>query len=108
MNIFSWFTAAPKVADNIFDKEKGLLTQVGQWVGHQQFTPEEQAKMDDGMVKAVQGFAVATMGESTERSKTRRELALMWFRMHVFFIRYLWCRRKPTKYIHNVPPASEI
>jgi len=80
-------TGSPKIVDNVFDKDKGLLTQVGQWVGHQQFTEEEKAIHDKGMVTAVQGFAIATLGENTERSKARRELALMWFRMHVFFIR---------------------
>lgn len=87
MSVLDWFTSAPKVVDNVFDKDKGLLTQVGQWVGHQQFTEEEKAIMDKGMVEAVQGFAVATLSENTDRSKARRELALMWFRMHVFFIR---------------------
>jgi len=84
MSIFSFLKSAPKVMDNVFDKEKGLLTQVGQWVGHQQFTEEERAIHVKGMNAAVQGFAIATMGENTERSKARRELALMWFRMHVF------------------------
>ena len=86
----SWFKkliGAEKVIDNVFDKDKGLLTQVGQWVGHQQFTPEERAKHDAKMVEAVQNFAIATLPENTERSKTRRQLAIKWFDMHIFFIR---------------------
>lgn len=87
LNPFTWFTSAPKVVDNVFDMEKGLLTQVGSWIGGQQFTAEEEAEMRRDMAKGVQSFAVATMGENTERSKTRREIAVMWFRMHVFFIK---------------------
>jgi len=87
MSVKDWIFGAPKLVDNVFDKDKGLLTQVGQWIGHQSLSDEEKIIHDKAMGDAVRGFAVATMGESTERSKTRRELALLWFRMHVFFIR---------------------
>ena len=80
-------TGTSKVVDNVFDKDKGLLTQVGQWVGHQQFTDEEKAKHSAKMAEAVQNFAVATLKENTDRSKTRRDLANKWFDMHIFFIR---------------------
>ena len=81
--------SAPKMLDNVFDKDKGLLTQVGQWVGHQQFTPEEQAIHDKAMGDAVRGFAVATLDENTDRSKTRRELATKWFDLQIWLIK-LW------------------
>jgi len=78
---------APKLVDNIFDKDKGLLTQVGQWVGHQQFTPEEQAIHDAAMGESIRGFAVATMGENTDRSKARRTIAVEWFKLQVWLIK---------------------
>ena len=78
------FLGAKQVTDSVFDKDKGLLHQVGQWVGHQQFTEEEKAKHDAAMAKGVQSFAIATLGENTERSKTRRDLANKWFDMHIF------------------------
>ena len=87
MNILKWLTGAPKVVDNIFDKEKGLLTQVGQWVGHQQLTDEERIIFNDNMTKAVQGFAVATLNENTDRSKARRTIAEEWFRLQVWLIK---------------------
>ena len=91
MGLFSTVKAAvfgsPKVVDNIFDKDNGLLTQVGNFIGNQQYTDNEKATDLKLLTKGVQDFAVATMGENTDRSKARRELALMWFRMHIFFIR---------------------
>lgn len=87
MNWFKKIIGTEKVINNVFDKDKGLLTQVGQWVGHQQFTEEERAKFDASMGEAVQKFSIATMNENTERSKTRRDLANKWFDMHLMFIR---------------------
>ena len=87
MGWLSFFTSAPKIVDNVFDKEKGLLTQVGQWVGHQSLSPEELIIHNDNMTKAVQTFAVATLGENTERSKARRTIAIEWIRMQVWLIK---------------------
>jgi len=87
MGWFSFLTSTPKIVDNVFDKDKGLLTQIGGWVGNQQFTEQERAEMDVGMVKAVQGFAVATLAENTDRSKTRRKIAIGWFEMQIWLIK---------------------
>lgn len=87
MSLLSWITGAPKVVENVFDMDKGLLTQVGRWAGGQQFTEQERAEFGQSLGVSVRGYAVATMGENTERSKTRREIAVMWFKMHIFFIR---------------------
>lgn len=87
MSIFSFLTSAPKLVDNVFDKEKGLLTQVGQWVGNQSLSSEELIIHNDNMTKAVQGFAVATLGENTERSKARRTVAIEWIKMQVWLIK---------------------
>ena len=79
--------SAPKMLDNVFDKDKGLLTQVGRWAGLQQYTPEEKALHDKSMGDAVRGFAVATLGENTDRSKTRRKLASKWFDLQIWLIK---------------------
>ena len=87
MSILDWITGAPKLVDNVFDKDKGLLTQVGGWIGHQQFTDEERAIHNKAMGDAVRGFAVATLGENTDRSKARRTIAIEWIRMQVWLIK---------------------
>jgi hypothetical protein len=85
--VTNFITGTPKLVDNVFDKDKGLLVQVGQWVGHQNFTEEEKAKMDAGMSTSVQAFAVATLGENTDRSKARRQMATRWFDLQIMLIK---------------------
>jgi VIT1/CCC1 family predicted Fe2+/Mn2+ transporter len=76
MSFFSFLKAAPKLTDNVFDKDKGLLTQVGSWIGNSQHTEEEKAEMSRDIGKGVQAYAIATLQESTERSVTRRLIAV--------------------------------
>jgi len=66
----------PETVDNIFDKDKGLLAKAGAWYGNQNYTDEEaiENRMKEGA--AVREFVVATMSESTVRSKARREIAM--------------------------------
>lgn len=90
----SWYNpstwlAAPKLVDNVFDKDNGLLTQVGTFIGNQSYSEQEKAIDQKALATAVQTFAVATMGENTDRSKTRRKLAVKWFDMHIWLIK-LW------------------
>ena len=79
--------SGPKVVDNIFDKDKGLLTQVGNWIGNSKLNPEEIMENDKELAKAVQGFAVATLAENTDRSKTRREIADQWIALQKWLIK---------------------
>jgi hypothetical protein len=81
MNLFSLFTAAPKTADDIFDKENGLLTQVGGWVGNANFTDEERAEHSASNLRDIRAFTVKTLDENTDRSRARRDIA-------VFFIQF--------------------
>ncbi len=46
MGIFSALFATDKAVDNILDKDKGLLTQVGNWVGGFNYTEEEKSEAD--------------------------------------------------------------
>jgi hypothetical protein len=87
MSILSWFTSGGKVVNDVFDKDNGLLTQVGGWVGNQQFTDQEQALHDKAMGDAVRGFAVATLSENTDRSKARRAIAVEWFKLQIWLIK---------------------
>jgi hypothetical protein len=76
-----FLTGGSKTADNVFDKDNGLLAKVGGWIGNNNFTPEEAAEMNAATGKAVRQFVVDTLGENTERSKARRDIA-------VFFIKF--------------------
>ena len=86
MSLFDFFKAAPKAVDDVLDKDNGLLTQVGGWIGNMNLTDEEIMKANIKTVEDVQEFVKATLSESTERSKTRRSIAWSWIRVHLSLV----------------------
>lgn len=85
----SWFTkifSSSKAVDNVLDKDNGLLTQVGGWIGNMNYTPEEQAKMSLKVGQHVAAFVETSLSESTERSKTRRAVAILWIKAQLIMI----------------------
>jgi len=86
MSFFSWFKSAPKLADDVMDKDNGLIAQVGNWVGNMHLTKEEVMESNTKLVTSVHAFVASTLSENTERSKSRREFTKLWVRMHVTLI----------------------
>jgi hypothetical protein len=85
----AWYnplTWGEKAATNILDKDSGLLTQVGGWVGNMNLTQEELIEFNAKTVGNVHEFVKATLSESTERSKTRRSIAIMWIKLQVSLV----------------------
>jgi len=83
-----WFSSN-KVVDDIMDKDKGLLSQVGGWIGNMKLTPEEVMEANGKTVVSVQKFVESTLSENTERSRTRRAIAVMWIKLQAGLI--LFC-----------------
>lgn len=79
-NPFSW---SEKVAGNILDKDKGLLAQVGGWIGNMNLTPEEVMEFNGKTVSSVQDFVKATLSENTARSIARRAIAILWIKVEL-------------------------
>lgn len=77
-----WFNSH-KAVDDVLDKDKGLLTQVGNWVGGMELTAEEVVEFNAKTVSSVQTFVKDTLSESTGRSKTRRYMAVSWMGLQV-------------------------
>jgi len=67
-----------ETVNNVMDKDNGLLSQVGGWIGTMNFTPQEKAEMNARMADGVSKFVEMSLSESTERSKTRRAVAKAW------------------------------
>ena len=82
-NPFSW---SDKAVDNVLDKKDGLLANVGSWIGAQQYTDEEQAEAQEKLRQGVVDYAISSMGENSERSKARREIAKMWVKVQLWLI----------------------
>jgi hypothetical protein len=86
MSIFSKFFGSKKVVENVFDSNNGLLTQFGGWIGNMNLTEEELLKSNTNTVSNVSAFVVSTLSESTERSKARRAISIMWFKLQASLI----------------------
>jgi hypothetical protein len=86
MSIFSFLSKSTKTVDDIFDKENGHLAKLGEWVGNAKFTHEERAEMNRDMIKTANQFVVDTLGENSERSKSRREIARLIIRLECSLI----------------------
>lgn len=86
MSLLSWFTGDNNVADNVLDKDNGLLTQFGSWIGNANYTEEEQAEGRMLVMTGAAKFTVDTMSEGTVRSKARREIAILWIKAQLILI----------------------
>lgn len=84
--IKSFVIDAPKITTDIFDKDGGLLAKAGSFLNDLHYSDAEKAgdKFKIGM--AVTDFVKTTLGESTERSKTRRSLAILWIKVQLALI----------------------
>lgn len=89
----NWFTAiksfvigAPKITTDIFDKDGGLLSKAGGFINDLHYSDAEKATDLAAQGKAATEFVKATLGENTEKSKTRRELAVMWIRLQLYLV----------------------
>ena len=86
MSWYNPFTWSDKAADNVLDKNDGLLAQVGSWVGNMNLTKEEVIEFNAKTVSSVQSFVKSTLSESTERSKTRRAIAVLWIKTQLAIV----------------------
>ena len=79
MGLFSFLKIAPKTVDDVFDKEKGHLAKFGEWIGNQQFTPEEKAEF-------THKFVIDTLSENTDRSKARRHISVLVMKFYLVIL----------------------
>mgnify|MGYP000722127481 CR=1 len=77
------FLLGKETQKNVLDKDNGLLAQVGGWVGNMKLTQEEVIEFNAKTVGSVQEFVKATLSESTERSITRRAIAVLWIKVQL-------------------------
>ncbi|MGD9168465.1 MAG: hypothetical protein PVI97_00210 [Candidatus Thiodiazotropha sp.] len=88
MGMFTGLVAAGKAllgmsrtdgADKVMEVARG----VGSWIDEQQFTEEEKAIQLAELGKSVTAFVAATKDENTERSITRRSIAIWIMRAEI-------------------------
>lgn len=90
MNFFAavknFIVGAPKVVDDVFDKDAGLLVKAGGFINDLSYTEAEKARDFADLAKAVSEHIKSTLTESTERSMTRRSIAVLWIKAQLGLI----------------------
>lgn len=66
-------SSSGKGVDNVMTVAKG----VGNFIDEQQFTPEEKSKFNVSLIGHMDSFMANSVSENSERSKARREIALL-------------------------------
>lgn len=75
-----------KVVDSVFDKENGHLKNLGGFIDEQRFTDQEKAVLSYKTAEAYSEFVKDSLAESTERSVTRRELAILVIKFYLLVL----------------------
>lgn len=90
MNFFTavkdFFLGVPKLTDDVFDKSDGLLAKAGGFINDLSYTEVEKARDFAELAKAVSEHIKTTLSESTERSMTRRSIAILWIKVQLALI----------------------
>ena len=59
---------------------------IGEWIDEQQFTGEEKARFNEKMIGHYGSFMENTVNENSQRSRTRRDLALWIIKTEIFLL----------------------
>ena len=82
-----FFSLAPaKTVDDLMDKDNGVLVKAGGFINDLHYSDAEKARDYAAMAGAMSQFVKDTLGENTERSKTRREIAVLWIKSQLTLI----------------------
>ena len=79
-SVGSWF------AGGSGEKGMDIIKDVGSWIDEQQYTEQEKAETAAARVEAYARFMQQTIDENSERSRTRRSLALLVLRWWIFLL----------------------
>ena len=84
--IWGALVSTPKLTDDIFDKKDGLLLKAGEFIGGLHYSEQEKSEFNLKLADNVLKHVEATAGENTEKSKTRRKLAIKWIDLQINLI----------------------
>ncbi len=84
--IKNFVIGAPKITTDIFDKDSGLLAKAGGFLNNLHYSDAEKAIDQAKTGKDITEFVKVTLGENTEKSKARRDIALLWIKVQLNLI----------------------
>jgi len=76
------FGAGQSGSDNVMKVAAG----VGGWIDNLKLTDQEKQTFNGKMVEHYSAFMASTVSENTERSRTRRDIALWIIKLEAFFL----------------------
>ena len=76
------FGAGQNGSDNVMKVASGI----GGWIDGMKLTDQEKQEFQGTMIKHYSDFMASTVNENTERSRTRRDLALWIIRVEAFLL----------------------
>lgn len=88
MNWLGSIFSTRKAVDDLLDKDNGLIAKAGAWIGNLSLTQEEVVEFNAKTVMGVQEFVKETLDESTERSRTRRSVAILWIKSQLAIVMF--------------------
>ena len=111
--VISGVKAVFGVGQNGTDNVMKVATGIGSWIDEQQFTPQEKAKYSKETAQQFQTFMESTVKENTQRSITRRSLAIWVIRTWVFLlvasiVSYAFGQQELAAYIWKVTTHSTM
>ena len=83
---YNFVVGAPKITTDIFDKNDGILVKAGGFINDLHYSDAEKAGDLAEQGRGVTEFVKATLGENTEKSKARRELAILWIKVQLHLV----------------------
>ena len=84
--VLKFISGAPKVTDDIFDKDTGHIAKAGEFLGKLVYTDEEEAATTVKRAELWLKYMDNKLEESTDRSKARRDLALLIIRFELLIL----------------------
>jgi len=75
-----------KNIDSILAAKEGHIAKLGGWIGNRNFTDEERAEMWSKTMADVREYSVKTMSENTDRSRARRDIAMLWIKTQLALV----------------------
>ncbi len=97
-----------KNKDKIIDTALGAVKGIGKFIDEQKFTTEEAAVFNKGTAEASAQFVKDTLSENTERSKTRRSIAVDYVRFFCLLVVGVIILKIVEQYVPRIDGAAEF
>ncbi len=82
----NFILGAPRLVEDVFDKNEGLLVKAGGFINDLSYTEAEKARDTAALALSVTEHIKSTLSESTKRSMTRRGISVLWIRVQLGLI----------------------